>query len=236
MNTTSSTTGNSRIKTNETNEVIVSRPFFVFLFLAKLYYRMIIKCRVFLGMHSPGVADNDERFTTFLAVKKKRVWYPEELQQQEFLVGLYQDASSETSDLGFSVKGTVYWAHKDVLSVQAKKLYDIAMEYDNNNDSPIPIYFMREEIFKSILKFVYTVETPEIENAGIAIELIVATNYYGVTQLKLYVESIIVDKFLTAGNAEELLIFAHLHSCALLKEAAKKLEFVRELNEFYKLV
>jgi len=156
-----------------------------------------------------------------VAVKNKRVWYPKKLQQQEFLVELYQDASSETSDVGFSIGETVYRAHKTILSLRGKKLYEIANKCDSdNNDRPIPILSMREEIFKSILEFIYTVKTPEIENEGIATELLVAADRYEVVHLKLYVESIIVDKFLTAGTAASLLIFADSHSCALLKEAA----------------
>jgi hypothetical protein len=82
---------------------------------------------------------------------------------------------------------------------------------------------MRGEIFKSILDFVYTGKTPEIEKEGIASELLVAADCYHCVHLKLYVESILVDKFLTAGNAAALLIFADSHSCALLKEAATNL-------------
>lgn len=82
---------------------------------------------------------------------------------------------------------------------------------------------MRGEIFKSILDFVYTGKTPEIEKEGIASELLVAADCYHCVHLKLYVESILVDKFLTAGNAAALLIFADSHSCALLKEASTNL-------------
>jgi hypothetical protein len=38
------------------------------------------------------------------------VWYPKKLQQQDILVELYQDASSEISDVAFSVGETVYQA------------------------------------------------------------------------------------------------------------------------------
>lgn len=150
--------------------------------------------------------------------RKKRVWYPKKLQQHDTLVNLYQDASSETSDVAFSVGGTIYRAHKCILSLHGKKLYEIANEYDN--DMPIPIHSVRKEIFKSILDVIYNVKTPEIENEEIATEFLVAADCYDCPHLKLYAESIIVDKFLNTGNAAALLIFADSHSCALLKEAA----------------
>jgi hypothetical protein len=79
---------------------------------------------------------------------------------------------------------------------------------------------VRKEIFKSILDGIYNVNTPEIENEEIATDFLVAADCYDCSHLKLYAESIIVDKFLNAGNAAALLIFADSHSCALLKEAA----------------
>jgi len=53
-------------------------------------------------------------------------------------------------------------------------------------------------------------------------EFLIAADCYSCVDLKLYVESILVDKYLAGGNAAELLILADSHSCALLKEAATK--------------
>jgi hypothetical protein len=153
--------------------------------------------------------------------RKKRVRYPKDLQQQDIWVKLYQDASSEASDVVFSVGETTYQVHKIILSLRAKNLYEIAEESDN--DSPIPIHSMTGEIFKSFLDFVYLVKTSEIESEAIATELLLAADRYDCVHLKLYVESILVDKFLKAGNAAALLIFADSHSCALLKEASTNL-------------
>merc|ERR1712194_254549 len=50
-----------------------------------------------------------------------------------------------------------------------------------------------------------------------------AADRFCLTNLKLYVESIIVDKFATTSTAASLLLFADSHSCALLKEAAMDL-------------
>jgi hypothetical protein len=41
--------------------------------------------------------------------------------------------------------------------------------------------------------------------------------------VKLWMESVIVDKLLNADNAADLLLFADAHHCALLKETAMKI-------------
>lgn len=164
-----------------------------------------------------------------IAVENRRVWYPKELQQQDIWMDLYQDGSSETSDVAFLVGETMYNAHKIILNLRCKKLYEISQECDDD-DCPIPIYSVREEIFKNVLEFVYTVKTPEIENEAFAMELLVAADRFDCAHLKLYVESILVDKFLEVANAAALFIFADSHSCALLKEAASNL-FVHNVKQ-----
>ena len=82
---------------------------------------------------------------------------------------------------------------------------------------------MRGEIFQKLLEFVYTVKIPEVEDVTAAIEILLAANRFDCIQLKLYVESVIVDKFLTPTIAAKMLILGDSYSCALLKEAAIKL-------------
>lgn len=162
-----------------------------------------------------------------IATQKKKVWYPKELQQQEVLVDLYQDPSARTSDVIFSVENRSFPVHRSILYLRAKKLFEIGKEYDE--DRPISIDSVKGEIFKSVLEFVYTVKTPDIEDIDTAKELLVAADRFDCVHLKLYVESIIVDKFLSAKNAAELLIVGDSYSCALLKEAAMDL-FATELE------
>ena len=156
-----------------------------------------------------------------IADEDKRVWYPKELQKNDLLVDLYQDASSETSDVSFVVEGTVFQAHKNVLQLRAKNLYEIAKEC--GDDAPIPMQSIRKEIFKSVLDFVYSVKVPEIQNKETAIEYLVAADRYDCIHLKLFAESTLVDKFLTPEGAIEMLLLADSHTCALLKEAAMNL-------------
>merc|ERR1711957_118857 len=77
--------------------------------------------------------------------------------------------------------------------------------------------------FKGMLNFIYTVKTPDIKHKDIAKEYLSAADRFDCVHLKLYVESVIVDKFLTAKMAVPWLVYADSCSCALLKEAATNL-------------
>merc|ERR1712224_547887 len=94
---------------------------------------------------------------------------------------------------------------------------------DNDECAPIPNDTTRKEIFESLLEYAYTVKTPETSTEAIATELLLAADLFECIQLKLYAESVLVDKFLRGESAARLLILADSHSCALLKEAATNL-------------
>ena len=156
-----------------------------------------------------------------IASEDRGVWYPQELKKQDLWVCLYHDTSKETTDVIFSVEGNIYPVHKSILYLCCKNLYERAKLYKGSFDNPIiPIDSVRGEIFESILEFIYTVKVPRIQDINVAIEILIASDRFECVHLKLFVESILVDKFLNAGNAAELLILADSHSCALLKEAA----------------
>jgi len=165
----------------------------------------------------------------FVNKGSKNVWYPDELQQQPILTKFYDDIS-ETGDLVFLVEEKKYYAHKIVLSYRAKGIYELyCEEYTNNGDTTnqqqqsIPISGMKGDILQKILEFIYTVKTPEIKDVEVAVELLLASNRLGVTDLKLYVESIITENYLSITNAATMLVLSDAHTCALLKEAALEL-------------
>ena len=163
-----------------------------------------------------------------IEVDRPRSWYTDKFQPQSLLADLYQAASPETSDAVFSVGQRIFYAHQAILSLRCPKLYEIAKEStsDNETTQPIPIHFVREEIFESMLGFAYTVQTPEtmtIKTEQFAKDLLDAADRFEFVPLKLFVESVLADRFLGWENAATLLLFADSHSCALLKEAASQL-------------
>jgi hypothetical protein len=125
-----------------------------------------------------------------------------------------------------------YKAHKMILALRAKILYELVCEEssssseddtDNNNDDDdgafvVDLPGIDCETFETMLEYVYTVKRPLIEDVHTARNLLVAADRFCLTELKLYVESVLADKFVDETNAAELLLFADSHSCALLKE------------------
>ncbi len=158
---------------------------------------------------------------TAVAGNRQLYWFPPKAEPGGILCDLYQNASSETADVIFSVRNNEYKAHKSILGLRCKKLFEIAKEYGPHQS--IPIHSTSADVFKSILDFAYTMKLPNVKNKDIATQLLVAADIYDAVELKLYVESIIVYNFLTPQTAAELLLFADSHSCALLKEEATTL-------------
>ena len=160
-----------------------------------------------------------------IAEERKNIWYPDPLQEEPSLVKLYHTHES-TSDITFDVDGKEFHAHKSILSVRAETLFELTNDDDNGRSRDgkiVTIISTEADIFEQILEYVYTVKTPEIKNEGVAIKLLVAADRFGCTDLKLYIESTIVDKFLNATNAAKWLLLSDSHSCALLKEASMRL-------------
>jgi hypothetical protein len=58
------------------------------------------------------------------------------------------------------------------------------------------------------------------DDEDIAKSILDAANRFGCTDLKLYIESVLVEKFLFPSNTAALLLLSDSYSCALLKEAA----------------
>jgi len=163
----------------------------------------------------------------WIAVEDQRVWYPKKLMHNETLAGIYQDGSSETADTVFSVQGTTFSVHRIILSGSCQKLYEIAQ--DSSDGTTISIDSAGADAFKAILEYVYSVKTPDIGTKDEAMELLVASDRFECISLKLYVESVMVDRFLSAESAAEFWVFADAHSCALLKEAAADV-FVKDIK------
>ena len=78
----------------------------------------------------------------------------------------------------------------------------------------------------SLIHYIYTGESPKFggddDNSGtaeVAQDILLASDRFNLTHLKLRIESDIAAKLLNPTNAAEWLVFADGHSCPLLKEA-----------------
>ena len=171
-----------------------------------------------------------------VAVEKRNTWYPRLTPSDIFRTKLY--GSTESSDVTFLVGQSQkeFVGHKCIILLRAKTLHELiitaaaaaADDEGNDDDTELELPDMDASIFEMLLEFWYTDKVPTISTTPInddeekkVTAILVACDRLGCTDLKLYMESILVDKFLNAStNTIRLLLLADSHSCALLKEAA----------------
>jgi hypothetical protein len=87
------------------------------------------------------------------------------------------------------------------------------------------------DTFRTIVRYIYTEKWTQEQKNGdgcslnleVAKTLLTTSNRFGCKGLKLWMESVVVDKHINADNAADLLLFADAHHCALLKETAMKI-------------
>jgi len=144
--------------------------------------------------------------------------------------------SDEFADLAFCVGPTVFKAHKCVLALRARPLLELALhEHEEDDDTlehrPIPIPGVEENVFSAFLDYVYTYNEERLmrwlseseSSDNFAKSLLVAADKFGATDLKIKVESVLADRYLSKDNCCEMLLWADSHWCALLKEEAMNL-------------
>uniref|UniRef100_A0A453QUE3 BTB domain-containing protein n=1 Tax=Aegilops tauschii subsp. strangulata TaxID=200361 RepID=A0A453QUE3_AEGTS len=129
--------------------------------------------------------------------------------------------SMDGADVTFHVGGQKFSAHRSVLAARSSvfkaELFGSMME---NGGDPVEIGDMESDVFKSLLHFIYTDDSPPEmtrEDVVMAGHLLVAADRYDVERLKLICE----DKLCThidSDNMATSLALAEQHSCPGLKE------------------
>lgn len=148
------------------------------------------------------------------------------------------DSRSRTlhsSDVTFSIDGETLHAHSLILNMMAPTLASLCTSSDSddddddnegNNNVPIPIVGVRVEIFRYLLRYLYGGSIPEDvwnkNNSNIfqhpSMELLDASNRFGVVDLKILAEVHVVQTLICIENASDLFLYADANNCALLKE------------------
>ncbi|OEU08646.1 hypothetical protein FRACYDRAFT_249542 [Fragilariopsis cylindrus CCMP1102] len=170
-----------------------------------------------------------------IATEKNPIWFPRLLTQGDnnnIGVQLYRSIET-TSDVTFlvgSILKTKFKVHKSILAIRCKELYELVVteeessNHDDNEGETKAIFLpdFGELVFERLLEFIYMDKVPKLKenDTDVAKSILHAANRFGCTNLKLYIESVLVEKFLVPSNAIALLFLADSYSCALLKEAA----------------
>jgi hypothetical protein len=163
----------------------------------------------------------------YIKTEKKSAWYPPSTCLD--YVGTKLFRSNKESDVSFTVgsSGKVLKAHKCVLALSSSYLYELVLTELNDNsedryDINIALVDFDATVFAKILKFIYIGQYPVMANDDETSikDIFFTADRLNCTDLKLYAESVLIEKYLVPSNAAEMLLFADSHSCALLKEAS----------------
>jgi speckle-type POZ protein len=138
------------------------------------------------------------------------------------------------ADVTFEVSGETFAAHRCVLAARSKvfmaQLFGPMAE--NNTSSVIQIKDMEAEVFKALLRFIYTDSFPDLEEEGGQYgeeeeevefvmwlqNLFVAADRYDLQRLKLLCEELLA-KYLCVSSVASTLALAEQHYSHGLKEA-----------------
>jgi hypothetical protein len=174
-------------------------------------------------------------------VKMPSVWYPPMLPTAEASAGTTTTTTSSSSssrlladlyksgrcsDVTFQVGHEKFHLHRFNLDYRATVLSDmIPPAVDDQTIIVLDDKVDDVEMFRIMVRYIYTEEWPTTTKLDLkaAKALLTTANRFGCRRLKLWIESVLVDKFLDEHNAADLLLLGDSHHCALLKEAAMKL-------------
>ena len=178
-----------------------------------------------------------------LQVANRSIWFPRLTHCDNIGTELYR--STETSDVTFIV-GTPtstsnsmekeFMVHKCILALRARDLYELVITEEESLSSGITTEIVLNDVnessFDAMMEFIYTGKVPSFDTTGssgddrynkyydTATSILTTANRFGVMELKLYIESILIEKFLIPSTAAGLLLLADSHSCGLLKESS----------------
>jgi len=142
--------------------------------------------------------------------------------------------SGNYADTVFDIDGTKFSVHRNILCQRAPVL---AESTEEAGSSEIPLSGVDPDMFKLLLRFIYTDEIQPNANFQAVLEL---ANRFECSRLKLAAEFKIVEEGINADNAAGLLLLADSNTCELLHEEtieyiSKNISLVMESDEWKKL-
>jgi BTB/POZ domain len=162
-----------------------------------------------------------------IQVEKRAVWYPPTPipnGDTHMLADLLE--TGRCSDVTVKVGHQDFHLHRFILETRAPALFQMIVDHPDQTS----ITLDEEEdvdvdaaMFQIIVRSIYTSDWPAFVDADVAKTMLTLADHFGCINLKHYVESVIVEKFLDEQSAADMLLLGDSHTCAQLKEAAMKI-------------
>ena len=167
-------------------------------------------------------------------VEKTRTWKRRKIVGKDAMACELYQSRDANCDVQLLVDGTLFPSQRCILSLRAPVILELLSEASSTasvaNPAKIQLSGVSAKTFDVIHKYIYSVLDPEDqdnisiwEDFDTTTAIMTGSDRYGITDLKLYAESMLVENHLVVANAVDLLLLADAHTCALLKEAAIKL-------------
>ncbi|KAH9363619.1 hypothetical protein HPB48_004140 [Haemaphysalis longicornis] len=126
--------------------------------------------------------------------------------------------SEQFGDVVFKIGDIELRAHKGILAARCTVFASMfEHEMAETIQSEVDITDIDHEVFREMLRFIYTGQAPEIEK--FPMELLVAANKYALERLKVMCEEVAL-LHLSEENAAEMLVLADMHGAHKLKRQA----------------
>uniref|UniRef100_A0A8C6QDG2 Speckle-type BTB/POZ protein-like n=1 Tax=Nannospalax galili TaxID=1026970 RepID=A0A8C6QDG2_NANGA len=126
------------------------------------------------------------------------------------------------ADCCFFVRGQEFKAHKSVLAARSSVFNEMfEHEMEESTKSPVEINDLDPEVFKEMMRFVYTGKAPNLDK--MAENLLAAADKYALGRLKVMCEEALCSN-LSVENVADTLVLADLHSAEQLK--AQAIDFI----------
>jgi speckle-type POZ protein len=169
-----------------------------------------------------------------IQVEKRAVWYPPTPipngDIQELLADLLE--TGRYSDVTVKVGHQDFHLHRFILEKRAPVLFQMMDEH--HPDQTITLEDEEEDVdaamFEIMVRYIYTSDWPVFVDAEVAKTILILADRFGCINLKLYMESVMVEKFLHVDNAADMLLLGDSHTCAQLKEAAITMIFQNQAD------
>jgi speckle-type POZ protein len=124
--------------------------------------------------------------------------------------------SKENPDVSIEVGGETFAAHRWMLEARSPVLKeDLALTSDLRVDD------VDAEVFKTLLRFIYTDSPPLLDRATAAEKLLVAADRYRLDKLKLVCEEALC-RHVGVDSVAATLVLAERHRCPVLREACMR--------------
>jgi hypothetical protein len=181
---------------------------------------------------SDFIETNDviERFTPFGTLtievhlqvhQTKKTWLPPAITSRSTEWSqLYAEYRNGKGDIKFQIGGKYFCVHRLVIEKKANLLYTFYMNLPKTTkESSVHISSIDADIFNLCLEFIYLGKTPEINDELLAVKIIEAAHRIGCSDLEMFTETVVVEKFLTVHNASHWLLRSDQYYLPLIKES-----------------